>query len=226
MNVTLNHGVPTNETSGDCDAYAHKDLYAYTVRRKNNSGDVDTKKYILHCGCVIGSRVITIDVRVELVDASKNLFLLRDNAPARHAAAVTAFLESKQLKMLPHPPCSPDLAPCNYFSSLRLRITTKGRRYDDMAFRTSGKLRRAFSNKPQKKTRNDRLAHRLAAQIVVSPREERVSNKMKHFPRNSASPSLFFQKLRYLCDICIRDFVSFCIELVTSVLPNTHPLEP
>lgn len=131
MNVTLNHGVPTNETSGDCDAYAHKDLYTYTVRRKNNSGDVDTKKYILHCGCVIGSRVITIDVRVELVDASKNLFLLRDNAPARHAAAVTAFLESKQLKMLPHPPCSPDLAPFNYFSSLRLRITTKGRRYDD-----------------------------------------------------------------------------------------------
>lgn len=84
----------------------------------------------LYGGCVIGSRVITIDVRVELVDASKNLFLLRDNAPARDAAAVTAFLENKQLKMLPHPSCSPDLAPCNYFSSLRLRITTKGRRCD------------------------------------------------------------------------------------------------
>lgn len=84
----------------------------------------------LYGGCVVGSRVITIDVRVELVDASKNLFLLRDNAPVRDAAAVTAFLENKQLKMLPHPPCSPDLAPRNYFSSLRLRITTKGRRCD------------------------------------------------------------------------------------------------
>lgn len=77
------------------------------------------------------------------------------------------------------------------------------------AFRTSGRLRRTFSKKLHKKTRNDRSVHRLAAQIVVSPREECVSNKMKHFPRNSASASLFFQKLRYPCDICIRDFVSF-----------------
>lgn len=180
----------------------------------------------LYGGCVTGSRVITIDVRVELVDASKNLFLLRDNAPARHAAAVTAFLESKQLKMSPRPPCSPDLAPCNYFSALRLRITTKGRRCDGV--QDIRKVATSFFEQTSQNTRNDRLA----AQIVVSPREERVSSKMKHFPRNGASASLFFQKLRYPWDICIRDFVSFVrlhrrIELVgTPILPNTHPLEP
>lgn len=54
MNVTLNHGVPTNETSGDRVADARKHLYACTVRRKNNSGDVDTKNTSLSlCRCMV-----------------------------------------------------------------------------------------------------------------------------------------------------------------------------
>lgn len=153
MNVTLNRGVPTNETSADCDAYAHKDAQSVakiTVTTSIQKSISFSVVVSLYGGCVIGSRVITIDVRVELVDASKNLFLLRDNAPARHAAAVTAFLENKQLKMLPHPPCSPDLAACNYFSSLRLRITTKGRRCDGVQ-----DIRKAATNFLEKTTQKD-----------------------------------------------------------------------
>lgn len=148
MNVTLNRGVPTNETSADHkDAQSVAKITVATSIQKSISFSVVVS---LYGGCVIGSRVITIDVRVELVDASKNLFLLRDNAPARHAAAVTAFLENKQLKMLPHPPCSPDLAACNYFSSLRLRITTKGRRCDGVQ-----DIRKAATNFLEKTTQKD-----------------------------------------------------------------------
>ena len=45
----------------------------------------------------------------------KHLFLLRDNAPAHKVHIVIEFLESEKLNVLPHPPFSPDLAPCDYF---------------------------------------------------------------------------------------------------------------
>lgn len=128
-------------------------------------------------GRVIGSRVVTIDVRVELVDASKNLFLLHDNSRAPRAAAVTAFLENKQLKMLPHSPCSPDLAPRNYFSSLRLRITTKGRRCDGV-----WDIRKAATSFLEQTPQKD--AQRSFGASVGR------ADKMKHFPRNGNRSSV------------------------------------
>ena len=41
--------------------------------------------------------------------------LLHDNAPAHTSAVVTAFLKKEKVTVLPQPPYSPDLAPCDIF---------------------------------------------------------------------------------------------------------------
>ena len=45
----------------------------------------------------------------------KHVRLLHDNAPAHTSAIVTAFLKKEKVTVLPHPPYSPDLAPCDFF---------------------------------------------------------------------------------------------------------------
>ena len=45
----------------------------------------------------------------------KHVRLLHDNAPAHTSAVVTAFLKKEKVTVLPHPPYSPDLAPCDFF---------------------------------------------------------------------------------------------------------------
>ena len=44
----------------------------------------------------------------------KYVKLLHDNDPSHKAAIVTKFLEDEKITVLPHPPYSPDLAPCDY----------------------------------------------------------------------------------------------------------------
>ena len=48
----------------------------------------------------------------------KNIRLLHDNAPSHKAGIVTEFLQQEKVTVLPHPPSSRDLAPCNYFCFL------------------------------------------------------------------------------------------------------------
>ena len=52
----------------------------------------------------------------------KYVRLLHDNAPAHRARIVTDVLESEKVTVLPHPPFSPDFAPCDYFSVQNLNI--------------------------------------------------------------------------------------------------------
>ena len=51
----------------------------------------------------------------------KYVRLLHDNAPAHKARIVTDFFESEKVTDLPHPPCSPDLALCDYFLFPKLK---------------------------------------------------------------------------------------------------------
>ncbi|KAJ4450961.1 hypothetical protein ANN_02396 [Periplaneta americana] len=46
----------------------------------------------------------------------KNWLLLHDNAPAHRSILVQEELPRQQVAVLPHPPYSPDLAPCDFFS--------------------------------------------------------------------------------------------------------------
>jgi hypothetical protein len=46
---------------------------------------------------------------------SKEWFLLHDNALAHTAGVVARFLARKQVTVLHHPSCSPDLAPADFY---------------------------------------------------------------------------------------------------------------
>jgi hypothetical protein len=57
--------------------------------------------------------------------------LHHDNAPAHTALSIQEFLAEKKIPVVPHPPYSPDLAPCDFFLFPRIKMKLKGRRFDD-----------------------------------------------------------------------------------------------
>ena len=59
----------------------------------------------------------------------KHVSLLHDNAPANTSAIVTAFLKKEKVTVLPHPPYSLDLAPCDFFLFPKLKAFLAGRKY-------------------------------------------------------------------------------------------------
>jgi len=65
-------------------------------------------------------------VRSEIAD---KLFLHHDNAPSHTSVAVREFLAQNKITMLPHPPYSPDLAPCDFFLFPKLKTHLKGHNF-------------------------------------------------------------------------------------------------
>lgn len=59
-------------------------------------------------------------------------FLHHDNAPAHSALSIREFLAEKKIPVVPHPPYSPDLAPCDFFLFPRLKSALKGQRFQDV----------------------------------------------------------------------------------------------
>ena len=56
-------------------------------------------------------------------------FLHNDNAPAHTSLVVRQFLTSKNITVIPPAPCSPDLAPCDFFLFPKTKLRPKGRRF-------------------------------------------------------------------------------------------------
>ena len=52
-----------------------------------------------------------------------------DNLPAHTALAIREFLAKKKIPVLPQPPYSPDLAPCNFYLFPKLKLKLKGHRF-------------------------------------------------------------------------------------------------
>jgi transposase len=63
------------------------------------------------------------------VTGFKHIRLLHDNAPAHTSAIVLTFLKKEKVTILPYPPYSPDLAPCDFFLFLKLKSFLAGRKY-------------------------------------------------------------------------------------------------
>jgi len=61
---------------------------------------------------------------------SGNWILHHDNAPAHRAVTTNEFLVKHNILSLPHPPYSPDLAPCDFFLFPQLKKTMKASRFD------------------------------------------------------------------------------------------------
>ena len=59
----------------------------------------------------------------------KYVRLLNDSAPAHTSAIVTAFLKKEKVTVLPLPPYSPDLGPCDFFLFPKLKAFLAGRKY-------------------------------------------------------------------------------------------------
>lgn len=56
--------------------------------------------------------------------------LHHDNAPAHTAAATREFLSEQGISTLPHPPYSPDLAPCDFWLFPTMKRMLRGRRFE------------------------------------------------------------------------------------------------
>ena len=61
----------------------------------------------------------------------RGIFLLHDNAPAHTSHIAQAAIRECQFNQIPHPPYSPDLAPCDFFLFPKLKENLRGKRFDD-----------------------------------------------------------------------------------------------
>jgi hypothetical protein len=66
---------------------------------------------------------------VELVrpGIARTWLLHHDNAPCHTAVSINDFLAEKSMPVVPQPPFSPDLSPCDFFLFPRLKNHLKGR---------------------------------------------------------------------------------------------------
>ena len=55
-------------------------------------------------------------------DIADDWVLQHDNAPAHTALSFREFLAKKNIPLLPHPPYSPDLAPCDFYLFPKLKL--------------------------------------------------------------------------------------------------------
>ena len=54
----------------------------------------------------------------------------QDNAPVHNSILVTNYLSKIGIKTVPHPPCSPDLAPCDFWLFSKLKENLRSCRYE------------------------------------------------------------------------------------------------
>jgi transposase len=70
------------------------------------------------------------NVRRKRPETWKNVFLLHhDNAPCHTPLVIRQFLADKVITVRPHPPYSPDLAPCDFWLFPKIKLTIKGNRF-------------------------------------------------------------------------------------------------
>ena len=62
---------------------------------------------------------------------TRSWLLHHDNAPAHNALLFREFVSKNNIAVLEQPPCSPDLAPCDFFLFPKLKEVIKGTRFQD-----------------------------------------------------------------------------------------------
>ncbi|UYV78911.1 hypothetical protein LAZ67_17000241 [Cordylochernes scorpioides] len=80
---------------------------------------------------------------------NKNWLLHHNNAPAHTSLLVRDRLAKNNTLMMPQPPYSPDLAPCDFFLFPKLKRPMKGRRYatlDEIKTASKEELKKIFKN--------------------------------------------------------------------------------
>ncbi|UYV78290.1 hypothetical protein LAZ67_16000864 [Cordylochernes scorpioides] len=80
---------------------------------------------------------------------NKNWLLHHDNDPAHTSLLLRDFLAKNNTLMMPQPPYSPDLAPCDFFLFPKLKRPMKGRRYatlDEIKTASQEELKKILKN--------------------------------------------------------------------------------
>jgi transposase len=61
------------------------------------------------------------------------MLLHHDNAPTHISLKTTEFVTNNNMVIVPHPPYSPDLAPCDFVLFPKFKIKLKGRRFETVS---------------------------------------------------------------------------------------------
>jgi len=80
------------------------------------------------------------------------LKLLHDNARPHNSRAVLNYLREQQIGLMPHPPYSPDLAPCDYWLFDLLKRGLTDQKDDDTLFKSVFSVLNSIPEKEYKKT--------------------------------------------------------------------------
>jgi [histone H3]-lysine36 N-dimethyltransferase SETMAR len=86
---------------------------------------VNAEWYSTVCSPAVFAKVTESRPRTGL----RGILLHHDNATAHTAARTIDFLNKWKVQLLPHPPYSPDLAPCHFFLFPHLKHQLGGKRY-------------------------------------------------------------------------------------------------
>jgi len=63
----------------------------------------------------------------------EQIWLLHDENARSHTSVLThQFLAKNKIAVIPHPPYSPDFAPCDFFLFPKMKLKLKGRRFDNI----------------------------------------------------------------------------------------------
>jgi len=67
-------------------------------------------------------------------DIADDWVLQHDNTPVHIALSIREFLGKKNIPICPHPPYSPDLAPCDFYLFRKLKLKLKGHHFRTMEY--------------------------------------------------------------------------------------------
>ena len=88
-----------------------------------------TKLFQIEIDAVIYTDQFTCNNKKRPSKGWSGVHLLHDNASSHKCEVVRSFLASEKMKVLNHPPYSPDLSPCDFFLFPRLKKMLSGNKY-------------------------------------------------------------------------------------------------
>jgi len=104
--------------------------------------------------------------------------LHHDNAPADTALSVQQFLAKNNMTVIPHPPYSPNLAPCDFFLFPRMKGQMKGKCFADVT-KVKKKTLEVLNNISTEECQNvfssgKNVGTRVSSQKEITLKETRV----------------------------------------------------
>ena len=141
---------------------------------------------------------------------NQNLIIHHDNAPAHRSFKVSQFFAKNNMTVIPHPPYSPDLAPCDFFLFPKLKLRMEGR--DSTPLKRFKRNRSGYLTQFQKGTSRDASKHGRNAETAVFVQKRSTLKVMEEF--NIQGKQISFYKY------CPGTFGYIPVYLCTLLVPR------